>query len=46
MFSSWVKLLFFQLGRIPRRIRIDNLIPAVMKVRSITEEARFTDAFM
>ncbi|QVY61286.1 IS21 family transposase [Cytobacillus gottheilii] len=45
-FLYGLKLLFSQSGGIPRRIRIDNLTPAVKKVRSITEEAKLTDAFI
>lgn len=45
-FLQGLKLLFTQSGGVPRRIRIDNLTPAVKKVRSKTEEAKLTDAFI
>ncbi|MGN7943283.1 MULTISPECIES: IS21 family transposase [Bacillaceae] len=45
-FLEGLKLLFKQSGGVPRKIRIDNLTPAVKKVRSKTEEAQLTDAFI
>lgn len=45
-FLHGLKLLFIQAGGVPRRIRIDNLTPAVKKTRSKTEEAQLTDEFI
>ena len=45
-FLQGLKLLFKQTEGVPRKIRIDNLTPAVKKVRSKTEEAKLTDAFI
>jgi len=45
-FLQGLKTLFNQIGGVPRKIRIDNLTPAVKKVRSKTEEAKLTDAFI
>ncbi|MET3505702.1 transposase [Halalkalibacter oceani] len=45
-FLYGLKLLFNQSGGVPRKIRIDNLTPAVKKVRSKFEEAKLTDAFI
>jgi hypothetical protein len=44
-FLQGLKLLFQQSGGVPRKIRIDNLTPAVKKVRSKTEKEQLTDAF-
>lgn len=41
-----LKELFKQSGGVPRKIRIDNLTPAVKKTRSKLEEAQLTDAFI
>lgn len=45
-FLQGLKLLFHQAKGVPRKIRIDNLTPAVKKVRSKFEEAKLTDAFI
>ncbi len=45
-FLQGLKVLFNQSGGVPRKIRIDNLTPAVKNVRSKTEEAKLTDAFI
>ncbi|KGR86236.1 MULTISPECIES: IS21 family transposase [Ureibacillus] len=45
-FLSGLKLLFKQAGGIPLSIRIDNLTPAVKKVRGSEGEAQLTDEFM
>lgn len=39
-------MLFKQTGGIPRKIRIDNLTPAVKKTRSKIQEAELTDEFL
>lgn len=41
-----MKIIFKQLGGIPRKIRIDNMKTAVIKPRNRTEEAVFTDEFL
>jgi transposase len=41
-----MKKLFNQAGGVPRRIRIDNLTPAVRKLRSKFEKAKLTDGFL
>lgn len=38
--------MFYQLGNVPRKIRIDNLKVAVIKPRGRGEEARFTEKFL
>ncbi|WP_262380689.1 hypothetical protein [Bacillus infantis] len=45
-FLFGLKELFKQSGGVPMRIRIDNLSPAVKKVRSKMEEAQLTDEFV
>ncbi|WP_338030906.1 hypothetical protein [Fervidibacillus halotolerans] len=45
-FLYGLKQLFHQIGGVPRRIRIDNLTPAVKKTRSIDEEAELTEEFL
>ncbi|WP_391209906.1 IS21 family transposase [Psychrobacillus sp. L4] len=45
-FLEGLKKLFKKAGGVPRKIRIDNLTPAVKKTRSKTEEAQLTDEFM
>lgn len=45
-FLQGLKHLFTQIKGVPRKIRIDNLTPAVKKVRSKTEEAKLTDTFI
>jgi transposase len=45
-FLHGLKQLFHQIGGVPRRIRIDNLTPAVKKTRSIDEEAELTEEFL
>ncbi|ERN51287.1 IS21 family transposase [Alkalihalophilus marmarensis] len=45
-FLEGLKILFKQSKGVPRKIRIDNLTPAVKKVRSKLEEAQLTDAFI
>ncbi len=45
-FLHGLNLLFKQAGGVPRKIRIDNLTPAVKKIRSKTEEAKLTDEFI
>lgn len=45
-FLEGLKKLMDKVGFIPRKIRIDNLTPAVKKTRSKTEEAQLTDEFM
>jgi len=41
-----LKLLFQHIGGVPRRIRIDNLTPAVKKTRSMENEAELTEEFV
>ena len=41
-----MKIIFKQLGGIPRKIRIDNMKTAVIKPRNRSEEAVFTDEFL
>ncbi|WEG13407.1 IS21 family transposase [Pullulanibacillus sp. KACC 23026] len=45
-FLQGLNILFNQAGGVPRKIRIDNLTPAVKKTRSKTAEAQLTDAFI
>lgn len=45
-FLFGLKQLFQQAGGIPMKIRIDNLTPAVKKVRSKMEEVQLTDEFI
>ncbi len=45
-FLEGLKKLMDKVGFIPRKIRIDNLTPAVKKTRSKTEEAQLTDELM
>src|SRR5699024_8777808 len=45
-FLHGLKVLFHQCGGVPKRIRIDNLTPAVKKIRSRFGEAELTDAFI
>ncbi|MBV6682347.1 IS21 family transposase [Bacillus sp. JRC01] len=45
-FLEGLKKLFNKIGYVPRKIRIDNLTPAVKKTRSKTEEAQLTDEFL
>ena len=45
-FLEGLKKLFSRSGGVPRKIRIDNLTPAVKKTRSKFEEAQLTDAFI
>src|SRR5690606_29293766 len=45
-FLHGLKILFKQAGGVPRKIRIDNLSPAVKKIRSKNEEAQLTDEFI
>lgn len=45
-FLQGLKQLFLQAGGVPRKIRIDNLTPAVKRTRSKLEEAQLTDAFL
>lgn len=44
-FLHGLKMIFNQLGGVPRKIRIDNLKAAVVKPRGRNEEAVFTDEF-
>jgi hypothetical protein len=44
-FLEGLKKLFVKAGGVPRKIRIDNLTPAVKSTRSKTEEAQLTDEF-
>lgn len=44
-FLEGLKKLFVKAGGVPRKIRIDNLTPAVKRTRSKTEEAQLTDEF-
>jgi len=41
-----MKIIFKQLGGIPKKIRIDNMKTAVIKSRNRSEEAVFTDEFL
>ena len=41
-----LKKLFIKSGGVPRKIRIDNLTPAVKKTKSKTEDAQLTDEFL
>ena len=41
-----MKELFRQIGGVPRKIRIDNMSTAVIKVKSKTEDAVLTDGFL
>ncbi|WP_170006012.1 IS21 family transposase [Bacillus fonticola] len=45
-FLEGLKKLFDKVGGVPRKIRIDNLTPAVKRTRSKTEEAQLTDEFL
>jgi len=45
-FLEGLKSLFEKAGGVPRKVRIDNLTPAVKKTRSKTEEAQLTDEFL
>ncbi|WP_050613345.1 IS21 family transposase, partial [Bacillus testis] len=45
-FLSGLKQLFEQAGGVPKSIRIDNLTPAVKKVRDSNGEAQLTDELM
>lgn len=45
-FLHGLKILFKQAGGVPRKIRIDNLSPAVKKIRTKNEEAQLTDEFI
>lgn len=45
-FLHGLNILFKQAGGVPKRIRIDNLTPAVKKTRTRTEEAQLTDEFI
>lgn len=45
-FLHGLKSIFYQIGGVPRKIRIDNLKAAVIKPRGKTEEAHFTDEFL
>ncbi|GFZ87002.1 transposase [Compostibacillus humi] len=45
-FLHGLNTLFKQVGGVPRKIRIDNLTPAVKKTRSKMEEAQLTDEFI
>lgn len=45
-FLEGLKKLFGKVGFVPRKIRIDNLTPAVKKTRSKTEEAQLTDEYL
>lgn len=44
-FLEGLKKLFSQLGRVPRKIRIDNLSAAVVKARGKNRETIFTEGF-
>lgn len=44
-FLEGLKILFKQLGAVPRKLRIDNLAAAVVKARGKHGETIFTDAF-
>ncbi|WP_438785462.1 IS21 family transposase [Enterococcus sp. DIV0421] len=45
-FLEALKQLFDQCGGVPKKIRIDNLTPAVKKTKSKFEEAQLTDEFL
>ena len=45
-FLHGLNILFKQVGGVPKRIRIDNLTPAVKKKRTKNEEAQLTDEFV
>ncbi|MFB9978038.1 IS21 family transposase, partial [Pallidibacillus thermolactis subsp. kokeshiiformis] len=45
-FLQGLNILFKQVGGVPKRIRIDNLTPAVKKKRTKNEEAQLTDEFV
>lgn len=45
-FLHGLERIFYQVGGVPRTIRIDNLKAAVIKPRSKTEETQFTDEFL
>lgn len=45
-FLHGLSILFKQAGGVPKRIRIDNLTPAVKKTRTKNEEAQLTDEFI
>lgn len=45
-FLEGLKKLFKKAKGVPRKIRIDNLTPAVKKTRSKTEDAQLTDEFL
>ncbi|ESU31663.1 transposase [Bacillus sp. 17376] len=45
-FLQGMKMIFNQLGEVPRKIRIDNLKAAVIRPRGRHEEAVFTDEFL
>ena len=44
-FLEGLKMLFSQVGFVPRKLRLDNLSAAVVKARSNGKETVFTDAF-
>lgn len=45
-FLHGLNILFKQAGGVPKRIRIDNLTPAVKKTRNRNEDAQLTDEFI
>jgi transposase len=45
-FLHGLQLLFKQAGGVPMKVRIDNLSPAIKRVRTKTEEAQLTDEFL
>ena len=45
-FLHGLKILFEQCGGVPKQVRIDNLTPAVKKIRSKFGDAELTDAFI
>nr|WP_316245660.1 IS21 family transposase [Robertmurraya massiliosenegalensis] len=45
-FLHGLQLLFKQAGGVPMKLRIDNLTPAVKKIRTKTEEVQLTDEFL
>jgi transposase len=45
-FLHGLQMLFKQSGGVPKTLRIDNLSPAVKKVRTKTEEVQLTDEFL
>ncbi len=45
-FLEGLKQLFNQAGGVPRKVRIDNLTPAIKKTRSRFEEVHLTDEFI